>query len=295
MSKNSNATFKRILSAVIGLPLYLYLIITDGFLALPILICSTVVSLICLYEFYQISDRGENGRPFVGAGMAMGAAINIVMYLYAFGKVFGYSKYVPVFEARVIMAVIVLAVLAVLVLQVFQRPLKGGIYSIAVTLLGPVYIVFFFSHMILIKSLAGGIYYLLLLNIVIMLNDIGAYFGGLSLGKHKTKFPASPNKSWEGYFSGLLFSIVGAIVINQAYISFYNRTLFTVIEAAVLGIILSVLGSVGDLVESAVKRDSAIKDSGSIIPGHGGMWDVFDAMIFSMPVFYYYLVLIGIP
>jgi len=61
-----------------------------------------------------------------------------------------------------------------------------------------------------------------------------------------------------------------------------------------LGVALSVLGNLGDLIESAVKRDGSIKDSGSIIPGHGGMWDVFDALIFSMPLFYYYLMLKGV-
>jgi phosphatidate cytidylyltransferase len=84
------------------------------------------------------------------------------------------------------------------------------------------------------------------------------------------------------------------MVTNQVYVSFFNRTLFGPAEAAIVGAFLGVLGSVGDLVESAVKRDSKAKDSGSIIPGHGGMWDVFDALIFTMPLFYYYLVARGV-
>jgi len=70
--------------------------------------------------------------------------------------------------------------------------------------------------------------------------------------------------------------------------------LFSMIEAAVAGIFLSILGHIGDLVESAIKRDGSIKDSGSIIPGHGGMWDAFDALIFTYPLFYYFLILKGV-
>ena len=67
------------------------------------------------------------------------------------------------------------------------------------------------------------------------------------------------------------------------------------LECTILGIVISILANVGDLIESAVKRDGGFKDSGSIIPGHGGMWDVFDATIFALPLFYYYLVFKGIP
>ena len=92
----------------------------------------------------------------------------------------------------------------------------------------------------------------------------------------------------------MLFSILAMIITSQVYAVFFGRNLFSMIEAAILGIILGILGDLGDLIESAIKRDGAIKDSGSIIPGHGGMWDVFDALIFVFPLFYYYLVLKGV-
>jgi phosphatidate cytidylyltransferase len=295
MSNAGHATIKRILSALVALPVYLFFVISNSFNSITILLISLVVSLICLYEFFLITDRGGEGRPFIKTGLAAGVAINIVFYLFAFGKVYGYGRYIGIFDARVVTAVIFLFLAVILVLQVFKRSIKGGIYSVSVTLFGVIYIVFSFSHIILVKALANGVFYLLFHNLIIMLNDIGAYFGGIFFGKHKTGFPVSPNKSWEGYFSGLLFSIVFSLLINEFYISFFSRELFTTLEAAIIGIILSILGNIGDLVESAVKRDSSIKDSGSIIPGHGGMWDVFDAIIFSIPVFYYFLLLIGVP
>lgn len=295
MSQSGHSTFKRILSALIALPVYIFFILSNSLNSITILLLSLLVSLICLYEFYLIIDRGDDGRPFVKTGMAAGVITNIVLYLFAFGKVYGYGRYIAIFDARVITAIIFLFLAVILVLQVFKRSIRGGIYSVSVTSFGVLYIVFSFSHIILVKALANGVFYLLFHNIIIMLNDIGAYFGGIFFGKHKTGFPVSPNKSWEGYFSGLLFSIVFSLLLNEFYISFFSRELFTTLEAALIGIILSILGNIGDLIESAVKRDGSIKDSGSIIPGHGGMWDVFDAIIFSIPAFYYYLLLIGVP
>jgi len=294
MNEVQSGTLKRIMSAVVALPVYLYTIITDSFQSLPVLLVSLIITLACLYEFYLITDKGEDGKPFIKTGLIAAFFINITMYLFGFGKIYGYSKFVPVFDARVIMGIIILFMAVVLLLQVFTRHIKGGIYSMAVTAFGIIYIVFFFSHIILMKSLSNGLFYIIILNVVIMLNDSGAYFGGVLFGKHKTGFEVSPNKSWEGYFSGLLFGILGMMLTNQIYISFFSRELFSMFEAVILGIILSILGSAGDLIESAVKRDASIKDSGSIIPGHGGMWDVFDALIFTFPLFYYYLVIKGV-
>jgi phosphatidate cytidylyltransferase len=294
MTEIQKATIKRVLSAVVALPVYVFTIVTDLGQSVPMLVCSLIVTMACLYEYYSITDRGEEGRAFVKTGMALAVAVNAIMYLFAFGKLFGYSRYIPPFDARVVLGVTALFMVAMMALQLFTRPLRGAAYSMGVTLFGVFYIVFFFSHIILLKSLADGVYYIIALNIVVMLNDTMAYFGGVLFGKHKTGFPVSPNKSWEGYFSGLLFSVLAMVITNEVYAAFFDRRLFGMVEAVLLGVALSVLGNLGDLIESAVKRDGSIKDSGSIIPGHGGMWDVFDALIFSMPLFYYYLMLKGV-
>ena len=141
------------------------------------------------------------------------------------------------------------------------------------------------------KALKDGFLYILILNIVIMMNDTAAYFGGVLFGKHKLNFPVSPNKSWEGYFSGLFFSIIAMIAVNAAYGLLLDKYLFSTTECIAAGAFLSLLGHIGDLAESAVKRDAEKKDSGAFFPGHGGMWDIFDALIFASPFFYYYLIL----
>ncbi len=289
-----NETSTRILSAVVALPVYCFLVVTDLLYSVPILIASLVISLGCLWEYYQISSRDEGNRPFVAAGMVMAAAVNILMYLYAFGRVYGYAAYVPPFDARFIFAVLALGLPIVFAVHIYKRPVAGGIYSLATTVFGVVFIAFLFSHIILLKSLKDGYIYVLILNAIVMLNDSGAYFGGVYFGKHKAGFKVSPNKSWEGYFSGLLTSIIAMLVISMVLESFFGKSLFSMIEATVIGIAISVIGNIGDLAESAIKRDGSIKDSGSLIPGHGGLWDVFDSMIVTLPLFYYYLVLKGV-
>ena len=294
MSGLNRETLIRILSAIVTLPVLAYALITDSFLFIPALVVSVVVSLITLYEYYMISAKNENNRAFVATGLIGGLILNIIMYFYAFGNYFGASRLFHDFDARTFIGFFVLLIAILLVQQLLTRQLSGGIYSLAVTIFGIMYIVLSMSHILLLKSLKDGSFFIVILVVVIMLNDTGAYFGGVLFGKTKAGFEASPNKSWEGYFSGLLFSIIGFILANQVCVSFFSRELFTMIECAVLGIVLSISANVGDLIESAIKRDGGFKDSGSIIPGHGGMWDVFDAIIFSLPFFYYYLVLKGI-
>ena len=290
----NESTVKRILTALATLPVYLFFLWYGGFNYISIFMLSTIVSLFCLYEYYQITSGTDAGKAFVVPGMIAGFLVNIVMYIYAFGKVTTLNRIFGDFDGRLLIAVIVLFFCAVIVIQLFRRPIKGGIFAVSTTMFGVVYIVLFFSHIILIRSLADGFAYLLLVNVVVMANDSFAYFGGMLFGRHKTGLEVSPNKSWEGYFSGMLFSIVFVLLTNEVCSTFFEVHLFSTIEAAFVGILLSVGGHIGDLVESAFKRDGKVKDSGRLLPGHGGMWDVFDALIFTMPLFYYYLKLRGV-
>jgi phosphatidate cytidylyltransferase len=285
---------KRMASGILLLPLYLLLMWYGGFDYLSILLVSIVISLSCLYEYYQIVIGTEEGRPFILEGMVAAFFLNILIYMFAFGKVLGSSSYIAEFDARWLVALIVIVTIAVMLRQIFTRPIKGGIFTIGVSLFGVIYIALFFSHIILIRSLANGFAYLIMLHVIVMVNDTFAYFGGMLFGKHKTGFAVSPNKSWEGYFTGVLFSIIAALVTNEVFHTFFDVELFGTLESAFVGVFFAVAGDLGDLVESAIKRDGKAKDSGTIIPGHGGMWDVFDALIFSMPLFYFYLKIKGV-
>lgn len=115
--------------------------------------------------------------------------------------------------------------------------------------------------------------------ILIWLSDIGAYFSGKYLGKRKLFPEISPNKTWEGFFGGGIAVMIGAAIISSTYGLGYSLT-----QWLTVGVIVWVMGSLGDLVESAYKRNFRIKDSGTMLPGHGGFLDRFDSFIFVIPM-----------
>jgi phosphatidate cytidylyltransferase len=114
--------------------------------------------------------------------------------------------------------------------------------------------------------------------------DTAAYFVGVSIGRHKLFESVSPKKSWEGAIAGFVFAeltMIAARALVLDYLSLGN--------ALVLGAIVGIFGQVGDLVQSRFKRDSGVKDSSSIIPGHGGVYDRFDSLVFVAPFVYLYI------
>lgn len=154
-----------------------------------------------------------------------------------------------------------------------------------------VYVALPFSLFSLVLFDKTGVYngnLLLSMMVLLWCTDVGAYLLGSTLGQmnnHRLFLSISPKKSWEGFFGGLILSIVGAIVLR--YIGLLDLSL---IDAVVLGTIICVFGVLGDLVESQLKRNFGVKDSGSIMPGHGGMLDRFDGALLAFPVAIVYLI-----
>jgi phosphatidate cytidylyltransferase len=128
------------------------------------------------------------------------------------------------------------------------------------------------------------IFYLLL---VVWLGDAGAYYVGKSLGRHKLSPRISPKKTVEGLAGGIAVSIIAAVVVH---LTFFKE--IPLIHAVISGVILSVAGVIGDLAESMWKRSAAVKDSGTLIPGHGGFLDRFDSIFFTAPILYSYWFLV---
>jgi phosphatidate cytidylyltransferase len=128
------------------------------------------------------------------------------------------------------------------------------------------------------------VFFLLL---VVWLGDAGAYYVGRQFGRHKMSPRISPKKTIEGGAGGILTSVIAAIVIH---FTFFRA--FPLAHAIVAGVLLSISGVIGDLAESMWKRSAAVKDSGTLIPGHGGFLDRFDSIFFTAPILYVYWVLI---
>jgi phosphatidate cytidylyltransferase len=126
-------------------------------------------------------------------------------------------------------------------------------------------------------------YILLALFITIWVNDTGAYLVGITLGKHRLFERISPKKSWEGFFGGAIFALISGYVFSLLI------TEINLIEWLIFSEIVVVFGTFGDLIESLIKRTVHVKDSGNLIPGHGGLLDRFDSLLLAAPAIFIYL------
>ncbi len=173
---------------------------------------------------------------------------------------------------------------------------ENAIHDWAYTMLSQMYIALPFSmiNVLAFRQAPDGdihYYYLLPLSVFIFLwtNDTGAYCSGSLLGKHKLFPRISPAKSWEGSIGGALFVLIAAVVVG--YLESQSNALsgLTIVQWLGLGLVVTVFGTWGDLVESLFKRTLGIKDSGNILPGHGGMLDRFDSSLMAIPASVVYL------
>lgn len=166
---------------------------------------------------------------------------------------------------------------------------KRSLERAANTILGVVLIPWALSHLINIRLMEPyGEYYTYILFITIWATDTGAYFTGRFFGKHSLNKAVSPKKTWEGSIGGTVIGIAAALFCWELFFPGY----ITAGEAAFIGLVISVLAQVSDLSQSLIKRSAGVKDSSSILPGHGGIFDRFDAFLFSAPVLYYVLIYI---
>jgi phosphatidate cytidylyltransferase len=149
---------------------------------------------------------------------------------------------------------------------------------------GIFYVGFSFSHFTLLLTLQEGQHLLILLTVITVFSDSFAYYIGRMLGRHKMAPAISPGKTIEGLCGGLVGSILGAIIVGLWFFPAYS-----LIKISILTFILSLIGVMGDLTESMIKRTMGVKDSGNILPGHGGVLDRLDSLMIAAPVLFYML------
>ncbi len=155
--------------------------------------------------------------------------------------------------------------------------------SIAITLMGPVYIAFTLDHLYLAR-IERGPFPLYLLFAAIFLGDSGAMLFGSLLGRHKMTPVASPNKTWEGSFGGLLFAAAGALIVKLLLLPEVGFA-----PALAAGVLAHAVAQVSDPLESLFKRAAGVKDASNILPGHGGFLDRIDSLLLASPFFYYFI------
>ena len=254
---------QRLLVAAIGLPLGLAAIILGGYF---IFAAGLILMLLGLHEYYNLV---RPYRPNLLIGYSSGAAVMVCSFIFAKFPSLGLSGQ----EGMLVGLGITMAL-------VFLWAVLGKIGAhlvgrIALTVFGVLWIGVGFSYIILVRSLNNGLSLAVLLMACTVVNDTFAYFVGRALGRHKLAPRVSPNKTIEGSIGGLVGAMLAALLV-----SFYADWMPKG-YAVVLGLVVGVVGQWGDLFESAVKRDFQVKDSGTLLPGHGGILDRFDAFLFA--------------
>lgn len=184
---------------------------------------------------------------------------------------------------------LILFVLGLCVRQLFAKNSPTGMVAIATTLFGLMYVPWLLNFVQKITYFPGvnGKLFLIYFVLVTKFSDTGAYAVGSLIGKHKMIPRISPGKTWEGFGGAVFLSTAASLVF--VYFLGSKMAGMNYVNAAILGVVLSVTAVIGDLVESLFKREAGVKDSGKFFPGIGGLLDLLDSILFNAPIMYIYL------
>ncbi|KPJ54326.1 hypothetical protein AMJ39_00880 [candidate division TA06 bacterium DG_24] len=264
---------RRIVTACLYIPI-LVIILHEG--GIYYLILVELLIGVGTYEYYRIMEtKGTRPRKTLGIGGAviLGFGVYFQNPLWAF-------------------TLFTLVLFVAMVSELFRRDLDRAIFHIAGTIFGILYVGWLGSHLLLLRELprvlgteySEGTGYALLPYVLTWAFDTTAYFAGIGFGRRKLLARISPEKSVEGVVYGTLSVLVMAFVAR----AWFARYL-TIGDCIGLGVLVSAFATIGDLIESLIKRDANLKDSAKTIPGHGGVLDRFDSLLLTAPITYYYL------
>lgn len=257
---------------ITGLLFVLTLIGSVLFHPLTFAIVFLVIEVLALLEFYRILRRcGASSQAIYGS--LLGAYVFLSGFLWYYISV------------GVYLSLLIFPLIIFVFIWELYRMKKRPIINIASTLLGIIYISIPFALLNHIAFFSGEYSGKLVLGIFILMwaSDTGAYVFGVLFGKNRLFERISPKKSWEGFFGGLFTSLLGAFLMTKYY------GVFIAEEWYVISILMVAFGTLGDLVESLFKRSINLKDSGKLLPGHGGILDRFDSILLAIPIIFTYL------
>ncbi len=269
--RNTDSLPRRLLMAAIFLPCLLVIARRGG---LYYLVLIDLIILVGLYEFYGMMEN-KGLSPYKTIGIISGIAIPWYIF-------FQHGIY-----ANFLLSIIFIGIM---VMELARKEKGLAVYHISVTVFGVFYVAWLGSHLVLLRELphlvgldySAGFGFVVMAFALTWCYDTGAYVVGRLIGRHKLAPGISPGKTVEGAIGGAVFSLAGIMIVRAALTPFLG-----VIEACILALVCSVIGQLGDLVESMLKRDVRIKDSSGTIPGHGGVLDRFDSLLFTAPIIYY--------
>lgn len=259
---------RRVYPALVFVPLF-YGLVRYGPPAAFFALIAASASL-ALLELYRLHFRDEPAAVENGLGVAF-----LTLLLISF-------QWPQVVAASTVCTILVGALLVSRLLS--PRPLKDSLTDAAVVAFGVLYLGLTLGSLLLTRTFPEGEYLIFFVFLVTWAGDTGAYYAGMSLGRRKLAPVISPNKTVEGLVGGLLLALAVAFLARAWFLPSFSPA-----DCLVTGLLLTAAGVLGDLTESALKRGAGVKDSGGIIPAHGGMLDRLDSLLFAAPAFYFYL------
>jgi len=258
---------KKVWTAVLIIPPLILLITLGPSILLPVMVL--IITLLGMREFYALA-LPSSGRVERVVGMVLGLMLSVFFS-------YGNAEIVYPFLALVLLALSAL-------FMITSQNLLTAVSNLSITFFGIFYIGFLLSHVILIRNQMDGKEWLLFLMITVWAGDIIALFGGTLFGRHKLYPKISPNKTYEGLLGAIAGSVLIGLLFASLFLPDFNKGLCILVTIG-----MGILGQLGDFTESMLKRSAQVKDSGSLIPGHGGVLDRVDSFLFSAPFLYYLL------
>jgi phosphatidate cytidylyltransferase len=303
--------FTRVLVALVAIPFIVWFTMLGGYFFFFLI---AIISSLTLYEFYGLAEA-KGAAPLKTLGLLGGVIINGV-FVYERFQVDIYqfilnhfNVHLAMFSQHQLLSVVLLKLLLLTMLVELFRTKGSPIVNVAATISGVLIVSLCLGTLIFLRELfpygfpvyryfatgyaddlqlaqinRWGGYTVIAVFASIWMCDTAAYFGGSAFGRHRLFERVSPKKTWEGAVFGFIFSVLTMVlakILVLAYLSFQH--------ALVLGVLIGVFGQLGDLIESRFKRDAGVKDSSQLIPGHGGLYDRFDSLVYISPIVYLYI------
>jgi len=278
--------------------LYAFACIYTGMYRLPFLVALLAFSFMTLWDYYRLASRSLSHKPFKYLGLVF-SAILVMLYwneaLKALPDFADLPLHIKVVSMRVSvrseipLAIILVFVFTALIAALLRGYSDGAIYAVSTTVFGVLYTTVPISHVALLLTLPDALFYGWLVSWCTFMGDTSAYIAGKCWGKTPLGIFASPHKTLEGYVGGAGLAIVFAELFYIVARTFFVVPQLSLIAIAGIAIGIYALTIVGDLVESLIKRDGERKDSGNYLGDHGGLLDVVDSFLLTLPLSYFWL------
>lgn len=270
MGKLFNKSFlTRTLSGALLIILVLVAFILGGDILLGFTFLISIIGFFEICKIFHIQDK------------ALGYAGYMATVIYYFMMRFGFEKY--------LMAFLVLYLMALLIIFVVRFP-KFKTDQVLMALFGMIYVVIMLSYIYRIRTMESGAYLVWLIVLCSWGCDTFAYLVGMTIGKHRLAPVLSPKKSVEGAIGGVVASVVLGVIYTYIFKEHFGLFAHPLLYVGIICAVTSVISQIGDLAASGIKRNYDIKDYGKLIPGHGGILDRFDSVIFTSPVIFFFII-----